>query len=79
MQQQKRVHYTRVQVLQWLEENLPDVDWSSLKDVLPPIIWRHRWNSIAERYGLPYSRHYLERLDSEKRGPGRANSSEEVL
>lgn len=44
-------------------------DFSLLADNLPPIIWRHRWNELAEKYGLPYKRGYLQNLDSLGCGP----------
>ena len=28
-------------------------DFSLLADNLPSIIWRHRWNELAEKHGLP--------------------------
>ena len=45
------------------------VDFSILSEVLPPIVWRARWDVIAEKCGLPFRRSYLQNLDSEKKGP----------
>ena len=47
------------------------LDFSELKDVLPEIIWRHRWNRLAEKIGLPFKAGTLANLDSENRGPNR--------
>ncbi len=46
-------------------------DFSLLADSLPSIIWRHRWNELAEKHGLPYRRGYMQNLDSKGRGPKR--------
>jgi|GEM_PF-3284542 len=45
------------------------VDFRILIDALPPIVWRARWDSIAEKCGLPFRRTYLQNLDSEQKGP----------
>jgi hypothetical protein len=44
-------------------------NFSDLLDRLPPIIWRSRWDKLAEQVGLPYRRSYLQNLDSENLGP----------
>ena len=49
------------------------VDWSYLEKVLPDVIWRARWDELAERHGLPYSRRYLQNLDSAGTGPPRVS------
>jgi hypothetical protein len=45
------------------------VDFTVLRDVLPPLIWRSRWNELADRYGLPYRRSYIEDLNAKDLGP----------
>ena len=45
------------------------MDWTHLQDKLPSIVWRHRWNDLAEKHGLPFKRSYMQNLDSEGRGP----------
>lgn len=50
----------------------PKIDFSSLLETLPPIIWRSRWNKLADQFGLPYRRGYLQNRDSENSGPKRA-------
>lgn len=45
------------------------IDFTVLMEKLPPIIWRSRWNELAEKIGLPYRRTYLENLDALDRGP----------
>ena len=44
-------------------------DFSMLSERLPTIIWRSRWDRIAEQVGLPYRRGYMQNLDSEGAGP----------
>jgi hypothetical protein len=48
------------------------IDFTSLLDNLPPIVWRSRWNDLAEKFGLPFRRGYLQNLDCEDRGPKKA-------
>ena len=48
------------------------IDFTSLLYILPPIVWRSRWNDLADQHGLPYRRGYLQNRDSENRGPKRA-------
>ena len=67
--QKRQVHYTRGQVSQWLRERWPDVDWTEAEQELPPIVWRSRWNQLADRLGLPYTRKYIQNLDSQGEGP----------
>lgn len=45
------------------------IDFSYLEYLLPPVIWRHRWNQLADKHGLPYRRGYLQNLDSQGLGP----------
>ena len=47
----------------------PSFDFSTLSDVLPPLLWRHRWPEYSKEYGLPFSRGSMQNFDSEKRGP----------
>lgn len=45
------------------------LDWANL---LPPpmgIFWRHRWKEYTDRYGLPFTRGYMQNLDSRGEGP----------
>ena len=60
---------SRKSVQKFLESRFPDTDWSDVIDSLPPIIWRYRWNTLAEKYGLPYSQGYMENLDCQGCGP----------
>jgi hypothetical protein len=66
----QQVHYTREQLIRWLKSRWPDVGWDKIEKDLPPIIWRSRWDKLAERFGLPYSRKYVQNLDSLGQGPG---------
>lgn len=45
--------------------------FSELATVLPPLVWRSKWNILAERHGLPFRRGYMQNLDSMGRGPAR--------
>ena len=65
-----RVHYRKDQVITWLTHRFPSTDWNALLEDCPGIIWRHRWNDLADRYGLPYSKGHLQNLDSRGEGPG---------
>lgn len=40
------------------------VDWSFLLGKLPEVVFRHRWNTLADRHGLPYSSKTLANMDS---------------
>ncbi len=64
-----RVCYTNKQVMAFLADKMPHVDWAVLNDKLPPIIWRSRWEAFGAEFGLPYSRKYLQNLDSQGCGP----------
>lgn len=61
--------YPKQAVKSFLENRFPETNWDDVIAELPPIIWRHRWNKLAEKTGLPYSKSYLQNLDSEGRGP----------
>ena len=66
----KEIAYQREQVVRWLKTRFPEVDWRSTEELLPPVIWRSRWDQMAQRIGLPYSRKTLQNLDSRGEGPG---------
>jgi hypothetical protein len=51
------------------ENNTSKIDWSRLLDQLPDPVWRHRWDALAEKHGLPFKRSYMQNLDFEHRGP----------
>ena len=64
-----RVCYEVEGVTEKLSKWFPEQNWDRLKDGeegerLPPFIWRSRWDELAAKYGLPYSRKYLQNLDS---------------
>lgn len=66
----KEISYQRDQVMRWLYARFPEVDWRILEGLLPPVIWRSRWDQLAKNTGLPYSRKTLQNLDSRGEGPG---------
>ncbi len=51
------------------ENNESRIDWGRLEHQLPDLVWRHRWDDLAEKYGLPFKRSYMQNLDSEGKGP----------
>lgn len=53
-------------------KTIKTIDFGDLKHDLPPVIWRSRWNALADRHGLPYRRSYMEDLDSKGLGPKKA-------
>lgn len=63
------VSYPKKALVEWLEAQFPETDWNEVADELPPIIWRSRWNDLAEKHGLPYTRKYVQNLDSWGTGP----------
>jgi hypothetical protein len=63
------IHYPKHAVKTFLEDRFPDTDWSVVIDQMPAIIWRHRWNHLAEKYGLPYRKGHIQNLDSKGIGP----------
>lgn len=69
-----KVSYSRHQLLVWLRARFPEIDWTPLESQLPPIVWRYRWNQLAEKFGLPYSKMYMEWLDSKGKGPTSVNT-----
>ena len=64
-----RVSAPADQVVRWLETEFPDVDWEPVRGQLPPVIWRHKWNDLADRYGLPLRRGTIQNRDSAGTGP----------
>lgn len=65
----QRVCYECEGVIEYCKEKFPELNWDRLingdeGERLPPFIWRSRWDELAPRYGLPYSRKYLQNLDS---------------
>lgn len=50
------------------------LDYWLFKKDLPPIIWRYRWNDLAEKHGLPFRKGYMQNLDSLGLGPRRFTS-----
>lgn len=65
-----KIFYRKDQVIAWLCRRFPETDWKKVLEDCPEIIWRHRWNNLAERYGLPYTKGHLQNLDSRGEGPG---------
>ena len=63
------VMYSRDAVLKFLKNHYPNVDWSALEQKLPPVIARAKWDTLSERYGLPYNRRTIGNLDCLGRGP----------
>lgn len=64
-----KIHYPKEAVKKFLEKQFPETDWEPVVKELPLIIWRCRWNDLAEKYGLPYSKSYMQNLDSKGCGP----------
>ncbi len=64
-----KIHYTKQAVKKFLESRFPCTDWSPVIEELPPIIWRSRWNELADKFGLPFKRGYMQNLDSDGKGP----------
>ena len=44
-------------------------NFSILGNKLPDIVWRNQWNLLSEKFGLPYSRGYMQNLDAVGQGP----------
>lgn len=65
----KRVAYKRDQVVAFLKQRFPEVDWSEVAEALPPVVWRTRWDQLADRLGLPYTRKHMQNLDCQGQGP----------
>ncbi len=65
----QQMHYTRTQVLSFLNERFPAIDWAPVVEDMPPVIWRARWAKLADKHGLPYSRAYVQNLDAAGKGP----------
>lgn len=62
--------YRDTDVIDWLQQQT-GADWSFLQGKLPDVVFRHRWNSLAEKHGLPYSGKTLANMDSLGQGPVR--------
>lgn len=66
----KPMIYQREAVLRWLEYMRPDVPWrQAVGESLPTLIHRARWDALAEKLGLPYSRGTVANMDSDGFGP----------
>ncbi|MDK0545425.1 hypothetical protein P6O83_15950, partial [Clostridium perfringens] len=65
----EKVCYSKEQVITWLKNRFPKVDFSEVEKNLPPLIWRSRWNILADKYGLPFKQKYIQNLDSIGQGP----------
>jgi len=63
------IHYPKSAVKEFLESRFPDTDWTELVNELPPIIWRSRWDDIADKHGLPFRKGYVQNLDAKGCGP----------
>ncbi|WP_320045166.1 hypothetical protein [uncultured Desulfobacter sp.] len=63
------VFYDRTQVRKFLEDRFPTGKWNRITRKLPPVVWRKKWNTYAEKYGLPYKKSYIQNLDSKDIGP----------
>lgn len=66
----KQKAYERHQVETFLQKRFPEIDWTPVIKKLPLIIWRSRWDKLAEQLGLPYTRKYMQNLDWQGAGPG---------
>lgn len=64
-----KINYTPKQVKSFLETRFPETDWQPVIEVLPPVVWRSRWDTLSERTGLPFKRRYIQNLDSKGIGP----------
>lgn len=64
-----KVAYKKEQVIAFVRERYPQVDWSEVAQQLPPVIFRSRWDRYADLFGLPYTRRYISNLDSMGEGP----------
>ena len=45
------------------------LDFAVIAEGLPDIVWRHRWDDLAARFGLPHTRYYMQKLDQAGEGP----------
>ena len=63
------IHYPKEAVKKFLESRFPDTDWNPVIEEAPEIIWRSRWNDLADKFGFPYKRGYIQNLDSLGCGP----------
>ena len=65
----RKIVYTRKQLVTWLQSRFPEIDFSEIEKELPALVWRHRWNQLADRHGLPYRKKYIQNLDAAGEGP----------
>ena len=63
------IHYPKSAVKKFLENRFPNTDWTEVIEELPPIVWRSRWDALADKHGLPFRRGYMQNLDSKGIGP----------
>lgn len=42
------------------------------EEILPPVLWRHKWKKYQAEYGVPYSRGTMQNADCLKAGPRKA-------
>ena len=64
-----KIHYSKSAVKKFLENRFPGTDWTEVVNELPPIVWRARWDTLADKHGLPFKRGFIQNLDSQGRGP----------
>jgi len=48
-----------------------EIDFTEAASALPPLIWRNKWDSFAEKLGLPFKARTLANLDCKNEGPPR--------
>ena len=63
------VFYERTQIKLFLEDRFPTGKWNRITRKLPPVVWRKNWDKLAKKYGIPYTRGYIQNLDSKDIGP----------
>ena len=65
----KIVGYRKSDFTAWGEGKRPEFPWHEVEPLLPTVILRARYDKIAAQHGLPFSKRYLENLDSQGLGP----------
>ena len=63
------IYYSRKAVNKFLSTRFPKINWTPITDELPLIIWRSKWNELAKKYDLPYTKNYITELDLKGMGP----------
>lgn len=63
-----RMIYKKSDLIAWLSDRFGQ-DFTLLEQELPPMILRAKWDVLAQKVGLPYTRKYMQNLDCEKKGP----------